>query len=90
MDAAGVPVPVRKVMPAVGVPPLRYIGWEALPLFAVPSFVAVAALPVQEPEEPEQLPVMLALIVAGSLIVAFAVPLNDVAGPVFVPLLSET
>ena len=51
---------------------------------AVASLVAVAALPVQEPDEPEQFPVIVALIVAGSFIVAFPEPSNDAAVPVLV------
>ena len=81
-----------------GAPRVRFIVqiyFAARVLIFLPSesfvaFVAEAALPVQEPELPEQLPVMFALIVAGSLIVALALPLNDVAGPVFVALLSAT
>ena len=46
--------------------------------------VALAAFPVQEPDDPEQFPVMLALIVAGSLIVALPEPSNDAAVPVLV------
>ena len=55
-----------------------------LMVLAVASLVAVAALPVQEPDEPEQLPVIEALIVAGNFIVAFPDPSNDAAVPVLV------
>ena len=60
-----------------------------LMVLAVFSVVAVAAFPVQEPDDPEQFPVMLALIVAGSFNVAFADPLTDTALPVLVPSESE-
>ena len=46
--------------------------------------VALAAFPVQEPDEPEQSPVIEALIVAGSFIVTLAEPSNDAAVPVLV------
>ena len=46
--------------------------------------VALAAFPVQEPDEPEQSPVIEALIVAGSFIVALPEPSNDAAVPVLV------
>ena len=55
---------------------------------AVVAVVAVAALPVQEPDDPLQLPVRLALIVAGSLRVTAALPLTLTASPVLSPVLS--
>ena len=48
------------------------------------AVVAVAELPVQLPDEPDTLPVISALIVAGSLIVAFSEPSKLAPVPVFV------
>jgi hypothetical protein len=62
---------------------------EIAMVLAVASLVAVAALPVQEPEEPETFPVIEAFIVAGRFNVTLADPLTDTAVPVLVPSESE-
>ena len=49
------------------------------------SLVAVAALPVQEPDDPLQLPVRLALIVVGKFNDILALPLTLTAELVLVP-----
>ncbi len=71
--------------PVVYINPLPRGVTEDARAFAFVAVVAVAAFPVQEPEEPETLPVMLAFIVDGSFNVVLAEPLIDTAAPVLVP-----
>ena len=72
------PEPSKPVAVPVAAPERAMVRFAA-------SLVALAALPVQEPDDPLQLPVRLALIVAGNVNDTLALPLTLTAVLVLVP-----